>query len=65
MMVSSITRTLYRVGFTRRVLNERFPLSVFRQYGARSFGVLHGRNRRVADGRDDGFPGWWKATHQQ
>jgi hypothetical protein len=34
-MLLSITRTLYGVGFVRRILNERFPPSIFRQNGAR------------------------------
>jgi hypothetical protein len=61
----SITRTLYGVGFTCRVLNEHLPPSVFRQNGARCFVVLYGRSRRVAYGRDEGFLRRWKIDHQQ
>jgi hypothetical protein len=52
-MLLSITFTLYGVGFTCRVLNERLPPSVFRQNGFTAVAdVLHTVVTKVS--QDDG-----------
>jgi hypothetical protein len=63
-MLLLITRTLYGVCFTCRVLNELFPPSVFKQIGVRNLGVLYDYSIHVVYGPDEGFLGRWKATYQ-